>query len=844
MTTLLTKDHSFRQDTLHWTGLLSIVVSTIFFCINNYLSGTSSDFSSFIICYGITAIYSLAVLMRTVAHHGWYYSRSPLHHTAIMLILWFISAFALNREMNIFDNSADWLSVTICIASASVILATFREHLPDYLRQLLIFLLSISACLFAYYAAYLVPFYLMGAVASIFIGISLHVFIPMLLCITSITYIVRMSRNTPYTRYITLAGICIPILIIALFTFQWRKLQQSVKQVQNNYTLKENKLPEWVAIAQQLPESFVTEKFLKTGLVYYVPELSGDWYWGNIGGATFDEPKKHDPLVVIASLFSGKADISDEDRVSILRSVYNSRHLAQERLWSGDHLETSNVVSNVRIFPEYRMAYTEKTLSIENHSQSRWDRDEEAIYTFHLPEGSVATALSLWIDGIEEKSRLTTKGKADSAFKTIVGVESRDPSVLHWQEGNTITVRVFPCNRAEKRKFRIGITSPLVAKDGKLKYENPWFEGPSPRNASELVKLTFSTAPKALETNLNLEDDGSYGSERNYQDRWDVHFSETTLSDKRFSFAGHTYQLKKSERSAAAFQPNRIYMDINSSWSQSEFDALWPEISRKEVYVFNEQLIRLTDKNKDQQFQQLIRRNFSLFPLYTIADPEHALLISKSTETSPDFSDLEGSIFQKRTSAYLAQSKPIRLYHIGDTLSPYLKTLKEFRTFNYMQGSCAGLVKQLQTGRWIESPETDEILNIPGSGFSITKIPDSTAATAPDHLLRLFAYNNILKKVGPTYFEKNYVQDEMLAIADQAFIASPVSSLIVLESKKDYDRFGIEESKNSLKNASMNSSGAAPEPAEWLLIIIVVAVAGYYLYPSAYWNKRKPKWNY
>jgi hypothetical protein len=60
--------------------------------------------------------------------------------------------------------------------------------------------------------------------------------------------------------------------------------------------------------------------------------------------------------------------------------------------------------------------------------------------------------------------------------------------------------------------------------------------------------------------------------------------------------------------------------------------------------------------------------------------------------------------------------------------------------------------------------------------------------------------------------------------AVKAYVVSPVSSLVVLETKKDYERFGIEDSKNSLRNASLQSKGAVPEPHEWALIIIAVLV--------------------
>jgi XrtN system VIT domain protein len=96
---------------------------------------------------------------------------------------------------------------------------------------------------------------------------------------------------------------------------------------------------------------------------------------------------------------------------------------------------------------------------------------------------------------------------------------------------------------------------------------------------------------------------------------------------------------------------------------------------------------------------------------------------------------------------------------------------------------------------------------------------------APDHLLRLYAYNKIMQELGKDYLNKEYAFNQhLISMANEAYVVSPVSSLVVLETKKDYDRFGIEENKNSLKNASMESSGAVPEPHEWALILVFVGI--------------------
>lgn len=833
------KKASSFEEKLRLGGVIFVLISMAVFLISAYANTGNNKMPGFFICYLITAIYSIVVFVNSFMLRKWRMAGTRIHCTALMLLLWFISAFALNREMNVFDSSADWVSVYLILSCTAIVVSTIPKLRTPYTEPILAFILAAAMLLFIYYAVYLIPLYAIGLLAAVFIGLSMHVFIPLFLAVVTFIILFRMNKRTPGLKYVMATGIIIPLTICTWFNYEWSQINDTAGTTANLSTLKENKLPVWVSIAQQLPKNFVTEKYLKTDLVYTTPRESSNWFWGEPGGNSFDEPKKHDPLVMIASFLFGRTTLDDKDKINILKSMYNSRHLAQDRLWAGDDLETINVVSNIMIYPEYRMAYTEKTLTIQNTSKRWWPRSEEAIYTFQLPEGAVVSSLSLWINGQEEKARLTTKSKADSAYKTIVGIENRDPSVIHWQEGNTVSVRVFPCTAEENRKFKVGITSPLKKENNMLTYQNTDFSGPTYRKALEIVQVKFSTQPKLLETDFKQQQDGSYLINRNYKDKWSLTFDSSPLSANTFSFAGSSYRLSEATTLSKSFKPTRFYLDLNSSWSRSELNALWEKIKTYEVYAYTDKMLRLNKGNLEDTYKQLQKLNFSMFPFYEIKDTEHALVITKSTETSPNLSDLAESEFKKSTSTYLAKSEPVHLFLLGNNISPYLKTLKEFRTFKYQSGDMQTLLHQLQRNTYSELPENDSTLTIAAAKVLIEKTVNSSVNKAPDHLLRLFAYNDILKKVGPTYFKQDYVRDDLLQIADQAFIVSPVSSLIVLETKKDYERFNIDESKNSLQNASMKSSGAAPEPHEWLLILITATVILYFSYKSSYFNKNR-----
>jgi XrtN system VIT domain protein len=116
--------------------------------------------------------------------------------------------------------------------------------------------------------------------------------------------------------------------------------------------------------------------------------------------------------------------------------------------------------------------------------------------------------------------------------------------------------------------------------------------------------------------------------------------------------------------------------------------------------------------------------------------------------------------------------------------------------------------------------------------IALVKEQGQARSNGPDHLMRLFAYNHIMQQAGQAGFARFPDSSALVQTAKEAYVVSPVSSLVVLESEKDYERFDISDSEASLKNASAKSKGAVPEPHEWVLIFIGVAVALYLFFKS------------
>lgn len=180
---------------------------------------------------------------------------------------------------------------------------------------------------------------------------------------------------------------------------------------------------------------------------------------------------------------------------------------------------------------------------------------------------------------------------------------------------------------------------------------------------------------------------------------------------------------------------------------------------------------------------------------------------------------------------YFSDNRKCLVYNLGVETSAYVRSLRELRAFEFLHGSIDELITLLNENKFVATQEDNSQTIIHDARIVIRKQPlsDTTiSSNAPDHLARLFAYNNVLRKVGRNYFNDDFINQDLVDEASTAYVVSPVSSLIVLETAKDYERFDIKDNDNSLKNASKQSDGAVPEPHEWALIIIALLVVLYF----------------
>ncbi|PWV56656.1 XrtN system VIT domain-containing protein [Chitinophaga sp. S165] len=843
------------SDPIYCAGLILLAVTLIVFIIPDLmpvLIPVEEGFIWFCMNHAITVLYFCILLFSRRLRKG----REGLHPFFLFLLMFLVSAYSLNRYFTIFEVSTTWFAITIVLCTVNYAAFAFLRVMPVPVRVTMFFLLGLSFCCFLYMIIYIGPYAILGIIASFFFGISLHALVPLLFCLYTIRLFLRSYAKKRTYKLAFLSGIGTTLLIVMVYSLIWRVKVLEMDKARYRPVTGDTYLPGWLNVAQHITPDFITERILKADMVYTTPDTWGasDSFFG-IGPSRWNEGKKHDPLVMIAAALGGNSSMYEEDRIKVLKATYDSRYQAEERLWSGDDLQTTHVQTAARIWPRLRMAYTEKTVSVRNMrnaGRGRWRDSEEAIYIFHLPEGAVVSSLSLWINNKEEKGILTTKAKADSAYKTIVGVEQRDPSVVHWQEGNTVTVRVFPVLDNEERQFKIGITAPLSLEHGKLMYRNIYFDGPSIAGTGEHVDISFETPPSDLNQSgiFSKGNDDRLTAGGPYLADWEVSFKDEGLVHKLFSHNNQTFTVSPYRKELAAADIADVYLDVNNAWSKQEYRSVLALLNNKRVWVYvNDKMEQVTPANTDGLFEQAAEDRFSLFPFFQISQPATALVITKSVTNSPAINDLEEVSFMQdqenieRTSfiqvlkKWLGGNQHVMLYNLGGELSPYLRTLKECRTFRYDQGDIAGLQTLLDDHRFPSSIENDNRVVIETAGMTITRTPGTEVSTAPDHLKRLFAYNHIMHAMGPRLLTGGQESDTLVAEAAEAYVVTPLSSLVVLETQADYDRFNIEDSNNSLKNAGLKNKGAVPEPHEWLLIVLGLLLIAYLKYRPALFKR-------
>lgn len=811
------------NNVITWIGRAIVLLSTIgYFAMKNSRIGSKSFFDedSFVfINFVISAIYLLIILINSMTYNGFKFLRINKNHFSISVALLCISAYTVNLEFDVFQQFSYWCEVSLFLILIPILTSQYYAKFPFAVKWIYGALVGFGIMLSLYFTIFLIPAWGIGFIAIIILGLGIHFFAPFILLITLIVQYVKVKPTRKESTGLFI-GIVAPILLLIYMAFNWANAIDLINKADNNIPIN-GEHSDWYYLSRQLDDNYFTNLVLEGGLAFSTPKNTdvSRTFNGNSSRIAYADRFNHDPLIFTTALLGGELRIDQTTRFKLLEVNYASRHNTEEKLWTGKDLETKRIENNVELFPEYRMAYNEKTITIHNGRKERWRGRQEALYSFHLPEGSAVTSLSLWVDGVERKSRLTTKKKASGAYNNIVGVQMRDPAIAHWKEGNRVTVKVFPCTPEEDRVFKVGITSPLLLSEGELVYTDTYLEGPILETAEVISNIHINGDAKNVSVpfSYNELENNFYQYSGGFNNKLFITMDAPKLSNKPFCFNGNCYSVKNSTSSKKFKQYDNIYLDINNSWSIDDVEQTMALFRTKNLFVYDGKITKVLSPD-DTAVHQLRSYSFNHIQLGKV-DSTNSLIITKNSGISPNMAELSKSRFTIETKQFLSSSQFVPDVYSFNYLNDYWSTLNQLQLVNVQYGNLETLKEMVINHRFEEKSIAENEVYIDQAQMMISKLDTNVKSEAPDHLLRLFGYNQILKKIGRKYYNKEQYEDELLSVANEAFVLSPISSMVVLETDKDYDDHGIKKNKNSLSNAKMKS-GSVPEPHEWALIFL------------------------
>tara|TARA_R110001592_G_scaffold76600_5_gene231115 strand:+ start:97 stop:570 length:474 start_codon:yes stop_codon:yes gene_type:complete len=91
------------------------------------------------------------------------------------------------------------------------------------------------------------------------------------------------------------------------------------------------------------------------------------------------------------------------------------------------------------------------------------------------------------------------------------------------------------------------------------------------------------------------------------------------------------------------------------------------------------------------------------------------------------------------------------------------------------------------------------------------------------HVVRMAALNEVMNLLA---VHSPLESKEATRLAQRCRLVTPVSGAVVLETKAQYERHGLDDDEN------LDAVPAVPEPEEWLLIIIALCAVTFILYKT------------
>ena len=458
--------------------------------------------------------------------------------------------------------------------------------------------------------------------------------------------------------------------------------------------------------------------------------------------------------------------------------------------------------------------YYEWTMVFENANS--WP--EEARAAVQLPEYSVVSKVSLWIDGEERDAAFGATSQVRSAYQSVVRVR-RDPLLVTMIGPDQVQLQCFPISANASMKIRMGVTCPL--KDGnqlmlprfietnfkvpERLVHNVWIEGDAPGHTMLAGKLAEDTSTILSLSNEQLNSTKTY-FEYDVKPRLAYHSADKNVT------------LQAISKVTPGVAPV-LLIDARDDVMAAIKSVDWDAMKFAEVLVAEPFGYEVWDKKQD--IGNFVSGQSTFGGVNPCPALNAAVRLARPGAASVIWlhGPLPTAVIDELSFEQVARRSdhPIKVttVAVGDGLNCLISDVAYMRYFQ-PQATTGDIQHDLvaateNASRNIEIADDQYPLGgraSSGLAFRASGEPEAS------HLSRLYLYSRVMQ----SWYDKGEVTDDLVSQAVNMHIVTPVSGAVVLETQAQYDRANLNPSTGS------ENVPKIPEPEFYVLLAVSVLV--------------------
>ncbi|MDH5432731.1 MAG: VIT domain-containing protein [Gammaproteobacteria bacterium] len=485
------------------------------------------------------------------------------------------------------------------------------------------------------------------------------------------------------------------------------------------------------------------------------------------------------------------------------------------------------------------VSYIEWVMEFKNEASFA----NEARLQMELPNGAVISRATLWVEGEEREAAFAGRAQVKQAYTSVVR-QSRDPLLVTTQGANRVLIQAFPIpGNSGSLKLRVGISIPMSLSsqeqasfvlpaivDRNFSYSEDfghtvWIESKQPfsvNNNSEQAKLISQSLHRYENKISDIRLSGNrikLTAQRNREvvELISSHLNSTKILQKVTQKqiqpkSALMLVLDGSTRAAIALDdvllalqeiPNGVPVGLIVAGEDETFVEIkeWSEHHQANF----ERILKEVDFVGGQDNAPALSKAIRDLESY---ENSELLWIASSQPVLFDATNTEMDLAVKR----LSRLPEISLYHVRSGANKLLdnSTLlgNSTRMIEWSEGERAILQQYVKSLFQSEA--------VWDFDWTVSRDSNSDIKNGSDHIARLWASEEIkqLAKLGEI--------DSAIEMASQYQLVTSVSGAVVLENQRQYE-------ENNLTPVDEKTVPTIPEPHQWALIFIILALILWFL---------------